>query len=407
MGTRTVVVLGGGVGGVAAANELRRLLSPADRVVVVEREARHLFQPSLLWLMVGRRRVERISRPLADLLKPGVEILRADVRSIDPATRRVETSAGDVDADALVIALGAEYAPERIVGFGDAAHDFYTVAGAVSLARAIDGFRGGRVVVAVTGLPFKCPAAPYEAALLIDDELSRRGVRKATEIDVYTPEPQPMPVAGPAMGQAVEALLAAKSIGFHARSPIERFEPASREIVLGDGTRVGYDLVAGVPPHQPPPIVRASGLGNEAGWLPVERDTMRTSAEAVYAVGDVTFIPLANGKPLPKAGVFAHGQALVAAGQIAALLGVTRPARNFDGIGYCWVEAGGGQAGFAVGRFFAEPDPEVDLRRPGRLWHVGKVLFERYWLGGPLEKRVASLGLDVGARLFRIPPGRM
>jgi len=404
MAGRSVVVLGGGIGGLVVANELRRRLEPRDRVVLVEREARHVLQPSLLWLMVGRRRREQIERPVRSLLTRGVELLEAEVRAIDPLARRVETSAGVVSADALVVALGAELAPDAVTGYRDAALNFFSPEGAVACARALESFRGGRVVVAISALPYKCPAAPYEAALLLDDELRRRGVRDASQIDVFTPEPQPMPVAGAVMGAAVVGLLEAKGIRFHPKSSIERFEPATAELVLADGTRAGYDLLAAVPPHRPPGALRGSGLANEAGWIPVDRSTLQTPYERVYAVGDATTITLTNGKPLPKAGAFAHAQALVVAREIAGAFAGTPAPAGFDGMGFCWVETGAERAAFAAGNFFAEPDPSLDLRQPGRVWHAGKVLFERAWIGNSLERRLARAGLIAGGRLagFRV-----
>ena len=259
------------------------------------------------------------------------------------------------------------------------------------------------MVVAVSALPYKCPAAPYEAALLLDSELRRRGVREASQIDVFTPEPQPMPVAGPVMGAAVISLLEAKGIRLHPMSPIVRFEPTSNELVFGNGTRVGFDLLAAVPPHAAPAVVRSSSLANQAGWIPVDRHTLQTAEERVYAIGDITSITLANGKPLPKAGVFAHAQALVVAREVAATFAGRSAPSGFDGVGFCWVEAGAGRAAFAVGDFYAEPNPALELRQPGRAWHAGKVLFERSWVGNPLERRLARAGLTVGARLANLP----
>jgi sulfide:quinone oxidoreductase len=402
MAPRTVLVLGGGVGGLVTANELRRRLEPSDRVVVVERERRHLFQPSLLWLMVGRRRREQIERPLRELLAPRVELVEADVQSIDPAARRVETTAGVFAGDALVVALGAEPDRDVIPGYRDAALDIYSLDGAAACAWALDSFGGGRVVVSVAALPYKCPAAPYEAALLLDDELRRRGLRERCEIDVHSPEPAPMPVAGPAMGAAVVGLLEARGIRFHPGSRVERFEPDHHELVLADGSRVGYDLLVGVPPHRAPAVVRDSPLAGETGWVPVDRGTLETRHDHVHAIGDVTTITLANGKPLPRAGVFAHQQGLVVARRIAATLAGRGAADAFDGVGYCWVEAGAGRAAFATGGFYAEPDPTLALRVPGRSWHAGKVLFERSWVGGRLERRLARAGLVVGSRLLRV-----
>ncbi len=400
MAGRTVLVLGGGVGGLVTANELRRRLDAGDRVVVVERSRQHLFQPSLLWLMVGRRRRERIERPLADLLARGVELVEAEVCSIDPASRVVETSTGTLTGDAIVVALGAEPDRDVVPGYREAAHDVFSPDGAAGFSRALTTFTGGRVVVAVARLPYRCPAAPYEAALLIDDELRRRGLRDRSEIDVYSPEPAPMPVAGPVMGAAVVGLLEAKGIRFHPGSRIERFEPADRELVFADESTAGYDLLAGIPPHRAPGVIASSGLADDAGWIPVDRGTLETAHPGVYAIGDVTTITLANGKPLPRAGVFAHAQGLVVARGIAARFAGQPAPTPFEGDGYCWVEAGGGRAAFAAGAFFAEPDPVLSLRRPGRSWHLGKVLFERSWIGGRRERRLAGAVLHAGSRLL-------
>jgi len=402
MAPRTVLVLGGGVGGLVTANELRRQLDPADRVVLVEREPRHLFQPSLLWLMVGRRRRDQIERPLRELLAPGVELVEAEVNSIDPAARRIETTAGAFSGDALVVALGAEPDREAVPGYRQAALDFFSPDGAAACARALGAFEGGRVVVTVAALPYKCPAAPYEAALLLDDELRRRGLRARSQIDVYSPEPAPMPVAGPAMGAAVVGLLEAKGIAFHPGSRVERFESDSHEVILADGSRIGYDLLAGVPRHRAPAAVRESPLAGDTGWVPVDRGTLETRHERVHAIGDVTTITLANGKPLPRAGVFAHREGLVVARRIAATLSGHQAQDTFDGVGYCWVETGAGRAAFAIGGFFAEPDPTLALRAPARLWHAGKVLFERSWIGARLERRLARAGLVVGSRLVGV-----
>jgi sulfide:quinone oxidoreductase len=402
MAARTVVVLGGGVGGLVTANELRRRLDPADRVVLVERERRHLFQPSLLWLMVGRRRRDQIERPLRELLAPRVELVEAEIDSIDPAARRIETTAGVFVGDALVVALGAEPDRDAVPAYREAALDFFSPEGAAACARALDSFEGGRVVVTVAALPYKCPAAPYEAALLLDDELRRRGLRGRSEIDVYSPEPAPLPVAGPAMGAAVVGLLGAKGIRFHPGSRVERFEPSDREIVFADGSRIGYDLLAGVPPYRAPAVVRESPLAGDTGWVPVDRGSLETRHERVHAIGDVATITLANGKPLPRAGVFAHRQGLVVARRIAATFAGHEAQDTFDGVGYCWVETGAGRAAFATGAFFAEPDPTLALRAPGRSWHAGKVLFERSWVGGRLERRLARAGLVAGSRLVGV-----
>ncbi|MBI2984002.1 MAG: NAD(P)/FAD-dependent oxidoreductase [Chloroflexi bacterium] len=398
---RTAVVLGGGVGGLTAANELRRLLSSQDRVVLVEREPNHLFAPSLLWLMVSGRRREQVARPLGDLLRRGAELVHGEVTRIDPERKTVTVGDRELSYDGLVVALGAELAAAAMPGYVETAHNFFDLAGAALLADALRAYPGGRTVVAVTALPYKCPSAPYEAALLIEDALRRKGVRSASEVVVFTPEPQPMPVAGPVLGAAVSKLLAERGIALHTSRPLASIDAGTRELVFADNTRERFDLLAAVPPHRAPEVVRRSPLANESGWIPVDAGTLRTRFDGVYAIGDVTTITLANGKPLPKAGVFAHGEARVVAREIAASFGGAQP-ESFDGKGYCWVEVGGGRAGFAEGDFYAEPALAVRLRTPARYWHIGKVLFERSWIGGRLERASATLGLRVGAAMLGI-----
>ena len=396
MGGRTVVVLGGGIGGLTVANELRGLLAREHRIVLVERERDHVFAPSLLWLMAGDRRRAQVTHDLADLTRRGIDLVRAEITAIDPERRAIVAGTREMPYDALVVALGAELAPQALPGYAEAAQNFFDLDGAARFADALRSFPGGRAVVAVSSLPYKCPAAPYEAALLIEAALRRRGIRKQSEVVIFTPEPQPMPVAGPALGAAVSRLLADRGIALHVSRPLAAIDAVQRELVFADGVRERFDLLAGVPPHRSPEVVRSSPLANETGWIPVDRHTLRTRFADTYAIGDVTTITLANGKPLPKAGVFAHGEARVVAREIAASFGGASAAA-FDGRGFCWVELGAGRAAFAEGEFYATPAPVVRLRAPGKGWHLGKVLFERSWIGGRLERTLAAAALRAGA----------
>jgi sulfide:quinone oxidoreductase len=205
------------------------------------------------------------------------------------------------------------------------------------------------------------------------------------------------------MGRAVVAMLEAKGIAFHPLLNLTRIDPAKKELIFDNREPAAFDFLAAAPPHKSPRAVRESSLANQAGWVPVDRRTLKTSYEKVYAIGDVTAVTLANGKPLPKAGVFAHGEAETVARRIADEIGGTVTQAQFDGVGYCWIETGGGSAGFASGEFYAEPDPVVPLPRSGRLWHWGKVLFERYWLGEGIVREAARLGINLGSKLFGIP----
>ena len=377
---KTILILGGGIGGQVAANHLRRLLGREHRIVLVERERTYVFSPSLLWMIVGTREPAQISRDLGRLARKGIEVIEAEVTAIDPAARRVRTSAGEFSCDYLIVALGAKLAHDLVPGWKPSAINFYCLKGAELTRSALASFQGGRLCLVVAATPYKCPAAPYEAAMLIADFFARRGMRNKVDLHVYTPEPLPMPVAGPAVGNAVRGMLEQRGIAFHPNLKLECVDGETRTLRFGGGERAAFDLLLGVPPHQAPSVLRDSGLLGESGWIPVDARTLKTRYDRVYAVGDVTTVMLPVGKPLPKAGVFAHHEAETVAQNIAAELQGSKPDHTFDGRGYCFLEIGSGRAGFAGGEFYATPEPRITMRRPGYHWHWGKILFERWWL---------------------------
>jgi sulfide:quinone oxidoreductase len=376
--SRTILVLGGGVGGIVAARALRKRLHRRHRVVLIDREARHVYAPSLLWLMVGRRTPSSIQRPLARLGRRGIELRIGEIERIDPAARSVTVAGEVLLGDYMVVALGADLAPESVRGLAEAGHDFYSLDGAEAFFRALQGVRRGRVVVLTAAPAYKCPAAPYEAALLVDDWLRRQHVRKAVSVDVFAAEPAPMGVAGPEVSAAVKNMLASRDIAYHPEHQIQAVEPG--RLSFTNGATGSFDVLAYVPPHRAPQVIRESALAGENGWVPVDRHTLATRFAGVFAIGDVVSIPLALGKPLPKAGVFAHGEAEVVARNIARAAAGGGELDRFDGHGACFIEVGGGRAGFGAGDFYAEPRPDVKLHPPSRRWHLAKVLFEKSWL---------------------------
>jgi sulfide:quinone oxidoreductase len=407
---QTIVVLGGGVGGQVVANELQRRLPTGHRVIVIERNRQHAFAPSFLWVMTGDRRSEQVTRDLRALVHPGVEVIEAEIRAIDLANRRVQLDRDAIVYDYLVVALGAELAPETIPGLADRAHTFYTLDGAARLRTALDAVNGGTVAVVVSALPYKCPGAPHEAAMLIADFFRRRGRADRVGVHLYTPEGQPMPVAGPALGDAVRQMLEHRHIGFHPSHKLTAVHGDARELLFEGKPPVAYDLLVAIPPHRAPAIARESGLAGDTGWIPVDRQTLATPHDRVFAIGDVTTVPIpGRWKPdvplmLPKAGVFAHAQALVVAGRIAAAIRGAAPTTTFCGNGFCMLEAGDDLAGVAFGDFFHQPSPDVRVKSIGRAWHLGKVLFERWWLSPwGTRRRLLKWTLAVGSRIYGVP----
>jgi sulfide:quinone oxidoreductase len=378
--SKTALVLGGGVGGLIAANRLRKLLPARHRVVLVDRERQHVFQPSLLWLAIGDRAPDDIRRPLAQLARTGVEVRIGSIDAIDTGTRVVRVGGQQLAGDAIIVALGADLAPETVPGLAEAGHNLYTLDGASAFQDVLRTFTGGRIVVLTAAPAYKCPAAPYEAAMLVESTLRRRGMRGRAQVDLYAAEPGPMMVTGPTLSGQVRGMVESKGIGYHPEHQVTQVDSAARRLTFANGATADFDLLLYVPPHRAPAVVREAGLLAASGWVAVDRHTFATTVAGVYAIGDVTGIPLTMGKPLPKAGVFASAQAEVVADNIASTWAGRDARRTFDGAGKCFVETGDRRSGFGAGNFYAEPTPQVTLHAPARRWYWAKVLFERRWL---------------------------
>ena len=368
MSRSTTLVLGGGIGGLTMAGHLRRLAPSDHRIVVIERSERFAACMSKLWVMTGERKDRSEGeRDLAELASTGIEVLQAEITSIDPVARTVRMSAGTLAGDYICIALGAERDAQSVPGFAEAALNLYEWDGALRIQQVLEEFSGGRIVVLIARTPYSCPAAPYEAAFLIDALLRERGVRQDTELALYTPEDQPMLVAGEHVGAALIEMLEEQGIELHWGQIAMKIDPAAKRILFElDDT--SFDVLVGVPPHVAPAVLRESRLVDASGWVPVAPQTLQTRHDGVYAIGDATAIRWANGMFLPKAGVFADGQARAVAESIAAAVTGEGEASAFSGRGECFIEVGGGLAAHASGSFYGFPAPSV-LREPPAASH--------------------------------------
>lgn len=377
---KTIIILGGGTGGLVAAHELRKKAGNDARIVVIDKSQAHVYAPSFLYLMLGRRRPDQIQKPLSLLRRKGVEFINEEIIKIDPENMLIKTQSQNLRYDYLIISLGAELAPEKIPGLAEGGRNLYELEGVENLRDDLEDFSGGSVAIAISSLPFKCPAAPYEAAFLLDAYFQKKGIRDKIDISIFTPEILPMPAAGPENGEVIKSMIEARNIAFHPESNLVSVSSDTKELRFNGGNTAKFDLLIFVPPHQGPKVIKDSGIGNEMGWIPVDGKTLKTKYEHVFAIGDAAAITLASGKPLPKAGVFAHFEAEVVAENIISEMKGSPDRKEYDGHAYCFLELGFGKAGFAGGNFYAEPSPVVRMKRPGRIWHWGKMLLEKYWL---------------------------
>lgn len=373
MAGKTILILGGGWGGLTAAHDLRGLVPSEHRILVIERSATFSLGVSNLGLMTGEREsVGQIRRHMAKLKRPGIEWIHAEVQGIDPEARTVETDAGTLSADYLVLALGAELAPGTVAGFEESAFNLYEPDQAAALHDELERFEGGRIVVLVAGAPFRCPAAPYEAAMLLEAWTRDNGIRDKVEIDLYTPESIPMAVAGPEVGRGLTEFMDDRGIRHHFDRQVTAIDGSSRTLRF-DGEEATFDLLVGIPPHRAPAVLHKAGLVGASGYVPVhpqtlellsDVDTLEVQYRGVYAIGDVAAIRLMNSMLLPKAGIFAEGEAHIVAAAIAAdINGESRPG-GYDGKGFCYVDVGDGLAAYGGGDFYAYPGPRVTLEDP-------------------------------------------
>ena len=379
--SQTVLVLGGGIGGVVTANRLRKLLDRRHRVVLVSRDDEFSFAASYLWVMTGDRRPDQVTRPLRRLQRRGIEVVIGEVEQIDPATRTVIVAGRNLTADYLVVSLGADWATDRIPGLADHGHTFATLPGAQLLARELASIESGRITVVTAAPLYKCPAAPYEAALLIDAGLRKRKVRDRVEVAIRSAEPTPMPVAGANVSTSVERILLERDIDYQPSRQITATEPGL--IHFGENSE-GTDLLVYMPPITAPTVIANSALAAADGWIHADPHTLATDFDGVFSIGDNTHIVLKMGKPLPRAGVFAHAQARTVADRISAAISGEPEQAQFDGHGGCFIETGAGRAAYGSGNFYADPAPTVEIHLPARRWHWGKAAFElkvmRRWL---------------------------
>jgi sulfide:quinone oxidoreductase len=361
-----ILVLGAGFGGLELSTLLSESLGDAVEVTVIDKSDHFIFGFSKLDVMFGHAEALAARLPYKNFAKPGVRMLQQTITSIDPVKRRITTNRGQFEADYLVLALGAEYDFAATPGLADVT-EFYTEAGVAKMRDVLPSFTKGRALIGVSGVPYKCPPAPSECALMLHDYLVQRGVRRDCEIDVVLPQPAPVPPS-PETSRALVEAFTERGIKFHPNKRVASIDATRKIATLDDGVEMGFDVFFGVPKHQAPSVVIESGL-TENGWATVNPRTLETKFAKVYALGDC-----AN-TGTPKAGVFAEGAAKAVATALIAKIKTPGKAVENSGSGTCYIEFGGGLVGKVEVDFFSGPKPIGNYYKPSAAIRADKEHF--------------------------------
>ena len=382
---KQVLILGGGFGGLTSATLIRKSLSQEEcQITVIDKSQYFMMGFVNLWILSGSRRLENSQVALNKLESKGIKFLNDEIISIDLSKNSIttKTNPNKLKYDYLIIALGAELAPKLTSGFeysDESCFNVYDAKQVTRLREKLLSIKKGRIAICIADIPYKCPPAPYEVSLLINDILVKNGTRDSIELDMYVPTPIALPVAGPVVSQEVVNLLSDNHINFH---PLHKLKEVfdKKTIEFENGSKISYDVLVVIPPHQVPQVIKNSDLlERDQRWINVDRFTLRTKYKNVFATGDVTEIRLDKTTTIPKAGIFAEGQARAVSQQIISEIksGDGNKAPKFDGKGYCFMEVGDKKAGYIDTDFYSETGPTTRLEPPSEEFYQKKIDFER------------------------------
>lgn len=388
---KTLLILGAGTGGTMVANRMARILNPAQwRIIVVDKDEAHIYQPGLIFIPFGLHSPADVVKPKQHFLPNSVELIFSDITRIDPVNQTVFLGQAlrTLRYDQLVIATGAEIAPERTPGlpdgggWGETIFDFYTLEGASKLSGALDAFKGGRLVLNVAGTPFKGPAAPLEFLFHADAYFRRRGIRDKVEL-IYA-SPHTGPFTDSRADPALTEMLAAKDIQIEANFDISSVDSAAQKIVGCDGREIGYDLLVTIPIHVGARFVHATGLSDERGFVNADKFTLQAKGYPnIWAIGD------AAGIPALKTSSAAHFQLETIVRNIERAIAGDVPLPSYDGRANFFIESGDGKALLIDFNYGVELLPggyplaavgPFRRMKESRLNHMGKLAYRWvYW----------------------------
>ncbi len=371
---KKIVILGGGVAGTIVANQLARkiageLRSKSVTITQIGNTESHTYQPGWLYIPFDLSRPEDLKRPQRSLLDPGIEFVLDEIAAIDVKGQKLTAKGGkEYGYDILVIATGSVPRPDLTPGLVEAGHWFHTEEGSIKLRDALRAFAGGKIVISM-GVPHKCPVAPVEVTLMLDDYLRKRGLRDKAEI-TYT-----YPVGAvhtiPAVAKWAVPTFEERGIKYEVFFNLKEVDVTNKIVHSMEGSQLPFDLLITIPQHRGAQVILDSKLG-EGGWIPTNKETLQMEgSENVFVVGDTTNLPIS------KAGSTAHFSADVLVENVVDLLSGQKPSHKYDGKVFCFIETGRNQASYISFNYTTPPVPPT----PTTMVHWLKISYNKmYWL---------------------------
>jgi len=356
-----VVILGGGFGGLSAANEIRSSLdSSRVKITIIDKKDWFMVGFAKLWIMNGTRTFENSVGSLNELPKKQINFIKDEIIEINPKNNFIKTKSENISFDFLIVSMGAVLAPEKIPGLVENGFNLYDHNQLEKIHQKLNKIESGKIAIVIMGMPYKCPPAPFEASLLVDSMLRKRGIRDSVQIDFYSPAPITLPAAGPEVSKQILDLVNSEKIIFHNSKKIKCVE--SKKLIF-ENDEADFDILLAIPPHVAPKVIYDSDLAKEPGFIPIDRDC-KTPYQNIFAVGDVTSLVVTDSMAVPKAGIFAEGEGITVAKNIISKLESKETSVLFDGKGGCFLESGRDTASIIEVDMFTDPKPSTNLTDP-------------------------------------------
>ena len=353
-----VVILGGGFGGLSSANELRNTLSSSQvKITVIDKKDWFMVGFAKLWIINGTRTFENSIGSLNELSKKEINFIKEEILEINFQNKNIKTKSQNITFDFLIISTGVVLAPQKIPGLVENGFNLYDHDQLLEIRDKLESIESGKIAISIMGMPYKCPPAPFEASLLIDSMLRKRGVRDSVQIDFYSPAPITLPAAGPEVSKKILELVNSEKITFHNSCKIKSVE--SKKLIF-ENSEADFDILLAIPPHIAPKIIYDSGLAKEPGFIPIDRDC-KTPFENIFAIGDVTVLAVGEKMAVPKAGIFAEGEGITVAKNIISIIQLKEETVLFDGKGGCFIESGKNTASILEVDMFTNSKPSTSL----------------------------------------------